>query len=192
MIEDVKLGKVIGSGVYGTVYLCTHKGKKYAMKIQNLTGMMNEKTKYSTDIWIEIDVYRYISKMQPTDQVFFNRMYEYKVYNEIKKVGTNIGDSKHKWDKNIKNILDSGWRVKYLLEYKGNLTLYDFLLKNKSSLNHSHIYSLCLQILYIITLLKNGGYVHGDIHTRNIMVNKTKKPYFVFNNKKVREYCKLK
>jgi serine/threonine protein kinase len=188
MIDDVKIGRVLGTGAYGKVYLCTYKGKKYAMKIQNLTGMMNEETKYTIDVWAEIELYKYINKMSPSDQVFFNRMYEYKVYNEMVKIGTNIGDSKRKWEKNIKNINNTGWRIKYLLEYKGTMTFSNFLYKYKSSFKASQIYSLCLQVLYIFSILKKGGYVHYDMHLENIMVNKTDKEYFIFNRKKVNYY----
>ena len=99
MIDNIKIGKVLGTGINGKVYLCTYKGKKYALKIQNLTGMMDEKTNYITDIWREIAMYKYVDTLLPSEQEFFNRMYEYKVYNETAaKIDKNIGDSKSKWE----------------------------------------------------------------------------------------------
>lgn len=188
MIDNVKIGRVLGTGKFGIVHLCTYKGKKYAIKTQILTGMRNMKLHTSFDLWKEIEAYKYVEKMPPSVQVFFNRLYEYKVYHNIGKIGTNIGDSKSKWEKNAKILYSAGWGIKYLLEYKGNTTFYNYLTKNRSRLTPPQLYSFCLQILYIITILKKGGYVNDDSHFNNIMVTKTTKEYFIFNGKQIKYY----
>ena len=86
MIDNVKIGRVLGTGKSGIVHLCTYKGKKYAIKTQILTGMENMKLHTSFDLWKEIEAYKYVEKMPPSVQVFFNRLYEYKVYHNIGKL----------------------------------------------------------------------------------------------------------
>lgn len=71
-----------------------------------------------------------------------------------------------------------------MLEYKGILTLDIFLRKN-IKLKTEQVYSIILQIIKIHIILYKGGYSHGDLHTGNIMINKTDKKYFLLNNKKI-------
>ena len=85
-------------------------------------------------------------------------------------------------------MYNTGWSIKYLLEYKGNTTFYAYLTKNRSRLTPPQLYSFCLQLLYIITILKKGGYVNDDLHCNNIMVTKTTKEYFIFNDKQIKYY----
>ena len=186
MIEDIKVVKFLASGTMGSVYLCTHKGKSYVLKIQQVAKNLFN-TAYNDEIWREIDLYRYIDNMDKKDQSFFNRMYEYKVYNSHIQIGNDIGGSRELWEQNIKSMNISEWRVKYLLDYKGNVTLYDYLSKNVN-MEAPRVYSLCLQIMYIVMLLYEGGYSNTAIHDTNIMVVDTDKKHFVFNGKNVKFY----
>jgi len=188
--DNVKIIKKLSAGMLGTTYLCEYKNKEYALKIQHILEKDQYKD-YSNELWRELDLYKYISKMPSEDQLFFTRLYNYKIYNDcthkqIRPFKIDMNDKKNEFAQRLKKLDESEWCVKYLLEYKGKLTLGKFLIKYWHKLNLEQIYSILMQIIHIIMLLKKGGYSHNDLHTDNIMINKTNKKYFVMNGIKIK------
>jgi len=121
------------------------------------------------------------------------KLYGYEIYDKCThkqirsiKIDSTI-DPKDTFIQKMKKLDESSWCIKFLVEYKGKLTLEKFLRKN-IKLKTEQVYSLILQIIKIHMILYDGGYIHGDMHAGNIMINKTDKKYFILNNKKIPYY----
>ena len=185
--NDMKVIKKLGTGMFGSVYKVIYNNKKYALKIQHI--LPKDKVKnFNNSLWREFDVYNYINTLNKDDQLFFTRLYSYKIYNKCTHIQKrpykiNLDDSKNEFSKQLKKLDKSDWCVKYLLDYKGSDTLETFLQKN--NLAQKQVYSLCLQICKIIYILYRGGYSHNDLHPGNIIISKTNKKSFYFMDKKI-------
>ena len=186
--DKVKIIKKLGFGIIGTTYLITYNNKKYALKIQNI--LEEEKNKnFNNELWRELDLYKYINKLKSEEKLFFNELHDYKIFNNCnhkqkeRPFPVDFNDIHNEFAQRLKKLDSSTWCLKYLLDYKGDMTLDTFLLKH--TLNPKLIYSLMIQICNITYILDKGGYSHNDLHENNIMVNKTNKKYFIFMNKKI-------
>jgi serine/threonine protein kinase len=184
---EVKIIDTLGFGEIGTTYLAEYKNKKYALKIQHILEEDRFKD-FSHEMWREIDLYEYINKLDKEEQIFFTKLYGYEIYNNCthkqKREQELKGNSA--FVNSLRKLDESNWCAKFLLKYKGDMTLLDFL--GKENLSIKQIYSLMLQICKIIYTLYEAGYSHNDLHAKNIMVNKTDKEYFNFMNKKIPFY----
>jgi len=179
---DVKIIKKLNAGFYGTTYLCSYKGKQYALKIQNILEKDVVKD-LTLKIWREIDLHEYVDTLPKNEQLFFTKLYKYEICDDCDhvqvrpfKINDNI--------KKIKELDKSKWCIKFLLEYKGKFTLSKYFVKTK--LSQAQIYSIILQIINIVKILKDGGYSHRDLHTNNIMICETDKDSFNLYNKKIK------
>jgi serine/threonine protein kinase len=185
--DKVKIIKKLGAGMLGTTYLVTYNNKKYALKIQHiLEHELNEN--FKNELWRELDLYKYINKLKAEEKLFFTQLHDYKIYNNCKHkqerpIKLDFNDTKNEWIQKFKKLDESPWCSKYLLDYKGTINLYTFLVKH--TLTPKIIYSLMIQICNITNILYKGGYSHNDLHPANIMINKTKIKYFLFNDKKI-------
>ena len=190
LIDQVTVGEKLGVGMFGTTYLAKLKSKTYALKIQHI--LEKEKIKdFKNSLWRELDLYEYIGTLNASSQVFFTKLYGYKIYGNCTHVQSrpwvvNTKDKKDKFAQKIKKLDKSEWCVKYLLEYKGTITLEKFL-QNKIP-SEKLIYSILLQICNIVLILHQGGYSHGDLHQGNIMITPTNKKYFTVLKNKI-PYC---
>ena len=155
--DEVVIGKVLGVGVLGTTYLATYKGKEYALKVERI-ALINK-------VNIEVNFYKLIDKLKPIEQIFFTKLYGYRI----------VQNCKHNQVAHTKALAKSKTCVNYLLEYKGNTTYADFM---GGKVPPSLSYSIALQLIYAVTILYNNGYFHGDLHMGNIMINKTTKKVF--------------
>jgi hypothetical protein len=65
----------------------------------------------------------------------------------------------------------------FLIEYKGDTTLYDFM---GTTLAPKKIYSILLQLCKIIFVMSDASYAHNNVHLGNFMVLATKAKKFEF------------
>lgn len=139
-------------------------------------------------MWRELDLYKYINKLDKEEQTFFTKFHGYKIYNNCKHIQKREEELKGNtpFINSLRKLDESEWCLKYLLKYKGDTTLFDFL--GKENISIKQIYSIMLQICKIIYILYEAGYSHNDLHTKNIMINKTDKEYFNFMNEKIPFY----
>jgi serine/threonine protein kinase len=181
--DKIKISKELGAGVIGTTYLAKYKNKQYALKIQHI--LEKDKIKdFNNEMWRELDLYEYINNMDKEEQLFFTRLHGYKIYNNCKHIQKRpLIKGPIEFMEQLKKLDESEWCVKYLLDYKGDITFHKFLSTKKQTVEQ--IYSLMLQICKIIYTLYKGGYSHNDLHQENIMINKTTKKYFTFMDKKI-------
>ena len=168
---SINIIKTLGSGTFGTTYLVKYKSNNYVLKIIKII-YSDKKLKeniidYKEQFWREIDLYKFINTLDKKDQIFFTKLYDYKITDNCNyniNIINNIID-----DPYFKKLNDSKWCIKLLLDYKEGITLKDFLLNNK--LSEQQIYSILLQVCKVIMILYNGNYSHGDLHLENIIIN---------------------
>jgi hypothetical protein len=198
--NKVKILKKLGAGMIGTTYLVTLNDKQYAMKIQHI--LANDiKESYKSQIWREIDLYNYINKLNNIQKSFFTELYNYEIYNNCKHIQIrdkylelqHLDDKFKKFKYKYKDYSD--WCIKFLINYKGDENLFNFLIKNLYSktisngnsisndkITKKQIYSICLQLCNIIYILYLGGYSHNDFHLKNLMIQKTSNRSFKLMN----------
>ncbi len=190
--DDLQIIKKLGSGTFGTSHLVkttTDNNKEYVLKIQKILysekKLKHNVRDYKEQIWREIDLHEFINTLDKKDQIFFTKLYDYRIFNNCdftheKKLLKSFNLQNNPY---FKKLDESKWCIKYLLDYKEGITLKDFLIKNK--LTEKQIYSILLQLCKIILILYNGGYSHGDLHFENIIINHTNNKYFDFMDKKI-------
>jgi hypothetical protein len=69
-INNVKIIKKIGAGLFGTNYLVKLKNKNYSLKIQKILET-NTKKSYNSSIYSELEFYNFVNKLTKKDQTFF-------------------------------------------------------------------------------------------------------------------------
>jgi len=167
--DNIKIIKLLGTGVSGTTYLVSYKNKKYTLKIQHIfeSDIKNKKS----CLWNEINFSKYVSKYSET----FKRIYDYKIIDNCnfvknnKSIGLKIFGNK-KVIQQYYNLQKSKFCIKFLGDYYKK-ELGQIIHK----LNIKQIYSLLLQLLYGIYLLQKKKYTHNDFNINNIIYNKTNK-----------------
>lgn len=182
--DNIIIKKKLGAGMLGTTYLAEYKNKQYALKIQHI--LEKDKIKdYKNEMWRELDLYKFINKLDKEDRTFFTKLHDYKIYNNCNHIQKRPFDVNNNLEfaNKLKELDESDWCLKYLLDYKGNNTLHTYLIKKK--LTEKQILSILVQVSKIILILYDGGYSHNDLHPGNIMINKTTKKYFNFMGKKI-------
>ncbi len=174
----IKVIKELGTGMYATTYLVELDGKKYALKKQKiLAGNKNRSSRSIT--WREMFFYDYVAKMPPETQKFFCKLYGFNIEDNCKH--TQIRPKNIQKNANLKAKMDeinaSNICANFLIEYKGNMTLYDFICKN---IVPKKIYSILLQLCKIIFVMSEAMYSHNNVHLGNFMVLPTKDKTFEF------------
>jgi serine/threonine protein kinase len=188
--NNITIIKLLGSGMFGTTYLVKYNNNNYALKIQNILKSDKNKS-YKKSLWRELDLYDYINKLKLQQQNFFTKLYSYEIINDcdhkqIRPYKIDFNNKKDKFATKLSKLDKSNYCVKLLTEYKGNITLQQYLYKNKLTVFQT--YSIILQISNIMLILYEGGYSHNDLHTENIMLNFTEEKTFTFLNKRIPFY----
>jgi serine/threonine protein kinase len=161
LLDQVKIGKLLGQGMLGNVYLATDKaGNKYAYKIQKLKEEIVNKSFYSW-FWRENDFAKNVAKKYHNQ---FIQLYDWQIENNCK--GKNFGLLKAKRRKynnpycaiKLWSLIDDNIR--------------NFLVSEKK-ISTKIFYDLYIQIVYIVYLINKHGYFHMDLHSGNIGYIKT-------------------
>lgn len=169
-IDDAKIIKELGHGMFGTVYLCSYHGKQYALKI----GKIIEKDidDRNSHINIEIDV---IIKMFAFDFVDNCK--------HKQKYSMDLNFFKERYPaiyRNFIKISESDWCCRQIFE------LVDFpLSKILNNLTPQQCYSGLIQLLFCVHIMRKLKIAHNDLHSKNIGVVKTHKKYVIVLERKV-------
>ena len=140
-MDNIKIIKVLGKGLYGTTYMVLFNGKKYALKRQKiLKSYITKTSKYP--MWREFDFFNWISKLDKSDQKFFMVLYDYKFYSNC-----NFINQDSTTNKLILKLNNSKHCLDMLLDLKkGSIsTIYDKLLYKPNSRRNI---SLSIQFIY--------------------------------------------
>lgn len=165
-IDNIKLIKKIGYGMYGTIYLVKYENEYHALKIEHI--LKKDMTKKSSIIWNEINFSLNFGNNYP-DQFIKLRAYDF--INNCKhdqQYSSNITLFSNKTQKKIKSLSTSDFCIRKIY------SLIDTSLnKIFNKLSKVQIYSMLMQLFYTVNLLEKNNYIHGDIHAGNIGVLKT-------------------
>ena len=78
-LNEVKLGQILGKGMFGQTYSVCYDNKKYALKIQKILKKdMNKSSK--SGIWREIKFYKFIDSLSKYEQTYFMKMHKYEFH----------------------------------------------------------------------------------------------------------------
>jgi len=182
-INKARIIKELGAGMFGTTYLIELNGKEYALKIQHILSK-DEKESYKSELWREMDLYKYIESLPEKDQKFFTKLYGFQIIecDHIQKRPFTI-QGYGTFVRKLKKLDSSKLCAKYLMDYHGESNLLKFLQTHK--VNQNELRSIVIQVIKILLILYEGGYAHTDLHTGNIMIKPTDDKYFDFYGKKI-------
>jgi hypothetical protein len=173
-IDDIKLTKKLGSGMFGTTYLGLYKNKKYAVKIEKISEKDLEYNLVCRD-WRDIEFSENFANGYPEQFIY---LYKYDLINNCKHIQEYATGEipKHLPEEVIKK-LEEKQKSNYCIRKVYSLldttfsNIYDELTKEQ-------FYSFIGQIAYIHLLLKQNNYTHNDFHGQNagiLFVKKDKK-----------------
>jgi serine/threonine protein kinase len=157
--------EILGSGLFGTVFLGKYKNKTYAVKIEKYSELYKKdfdtETKFATAV---------------KDNKFFMKIYERKIINPCKHK-----QPKFKWfkflnediKKKVKILTKSKKCIITLSEYLDGKDLNSYI--NKFRLKD--YYKMLLDLYTAIKFIKKKGYIHGDLHLHNILCKKENNTY---------------
>jgi serine/threonine protein kinase len=167
-MEKYNIINEIGRGVYGITYEVENNNKYYALKKQKILKRELKKD-YASKTWRELAFYRWIDNLSKSDQIYFMKMYEYSIDD----------DCEFNFNNESTQLNKSKYCLNLILDLKDG-TL------NTLKLDEKENYSLMMQMIYAIYLMRKYNWMHGDIHPGNIgfkRVGYDTKLKFTINNK---------
>ena len=134
-------------------------------------------------VWREIEFCRIMNKKYP-DQ--FITLHDYKIDEKCNHEQAFIGDTKKlpKCQQSFYKKLFASTVCSVKLYSLIDMTI-DELLKSWKTFNKQIFYNLVVQYVCIIYAMEKEGFIHRDLHTKNIGIIKTKKKYVTIFNKKI-------
>lgn len=177
IIDECKIIKKLGSGMFGTTYLVTYKNKKYALKIEHILET-DVKKNMSSPTWREINFANTMGKKYPNH---FLTLFDYDIIDtceHTQKYSMDIKNVPKQFQTIIKNLAKSSYCSRKLYSLI-DITLQQILNK----LTKDQIYSILIQVTNAVYLMHKAGYTHCDLHPGNIGLIKTSNPYIkIFGN----------
>ena len=176
LLDEVTLGKQLGKGMMGTVFLAHDKNEnKYAYKIERILPKDVKKT-FKSSYWRENDFAETLANKHP-DQ--FMVLYDSKIedkckhnqdFSDMSFKMKDLPKSQQNYYKKLKTSKYCSIKLWSIID--GTL---EKLLIPKLMISKEVLYDLFIQIIYIVFLMNNAGYVHNDFHLGNIGYIKTDK-----------------
>lgn len=171
IIDKYKIFKKIGSGGQGTTYLVKKNNKKYALKIEKILEK-DIKKNLGSIYWREIDFATNMANKYPN---FFTKLYDHDIINNC----DFILENPHKIEQ-IDVMNTSPFCSRKIYE------LIDTTLdKIINKLKLPEIYSVLIQLSYIIYIMNKNGYTHNDLHSLNIGIKNTTQKYITIFDKRI-------
>jgi len=176
-INKYKIIKKIKSGGQGSVFLTKYNNKKYALKIEKI--IEKDITKNLSSIyWREIEFTTYMNKKYPN---LFLKLYAHDIVNNYNFTLDNPYNIEY-----IDKLNKSKYCSRKVYEYID--TTLDKIINN---LSYNELYSILIQLCYIIYIMNKNGYTHNDIHISNIGIKNTNKNNIIIFNKRIPSYNKI-
>ena len=178
LLQKIKLGKQLGKGQMGTVFLATDaSGNKYAYKTEKILPNDVKKSLKSAH-WREIDFALTVANKHPDH---FMTLYDWKIDDNCIDIKYTFDDKFYKLEdlpKKQQNYITKINASPYCSIKLWSLidgTLYD-LIEPELKVNKRVFYDILIQIIHIICIMHDAGYQHNDFHPGNIGYIKTTKP----------------
>jgi serine/threonine protein kinase len=148
-IDDYKIIKELGSGVFGTTYLVKKDNKEYALKIEKILEK-DIKEDLSSPVWREIDFAKNLGNLYP-DQ--FMKLYDYDIIDNCTH-NQKYPDYVKYFIKELQDSLSEKTQSIYCSRKVYSLidTTLEYLIKKKLK-DQNQIYSIIIQICYIVYLM---------------------------------------
>jgi len=186
-ISDIQFLKKIASGMYGTTYLVKRVNKPdrklYVCKVEHVLPA-DIKLNLKHNLAREIKFSKEVCEKYP-DQ--FCQLLSYTVVKDcphIQEYAYDPKDFDKKQQDEFKALAKSRYSIIRLYPYKGDITVENIIYK----LSIDCIYSMVIQLLYILNIMESHGYKHVDSHTGNFCVTKTSKKFINILGYKVPTY----
>jgi serine/threonine protein kinase len=165
MSNKIKIGKTIDKSILSSVHDCTLNGKKYIVKIAHVTkkevNVIDNELNFSLHFGNKYPEYF----MQLIDYYFEEGCPHIKISLDVSNPYQNMRDKVlDEYKKRINENMCS-----YKIYTKMDVILNNILTK----LSHLQIYSMLLQVSYILKFMHKNDYIHGDVHLGNIGAMKT-------------------
>ena len=162
-MKSFQIIKEFRKSFIGNVFLIEYNKEKYILK---KAPASNKSTKnYQDELIKEMDVLNFISNLSVNNRKFFMTLKEF----YFDKCNFSYQD----WDSNknmfVQKEIKNTNCINLILNYKGKTLL--SLLEKK--LSKSEKYSMVIQIIYAIDILKKNKYLHNDVHANNITYQKS-------------------
>ena len=174
---DYNIIKELGNGMFGTVYLISSNGVKYALKIEHILKKHIQYNKQSP-LWREINFCKKVANKYPD---YFINLIDYEIIDSCDhKQNANRDYNSKDEEQTFTELYNSDYCVKKIYTVI-NTTLNKIIFK----LDINQLYSLIIQMFNIFNILHKYNYIHGDIHTGNIGVIETNEKYIKILGKKI-------
>ena len=165
LLDTVKIGNLLGKGVYGTVFLATDKdNNRYAFKIEKLLKEDVKKSLKSPH-WRELYFVSHLASKHP-DQ--FLQLYDSRIINKctFKQTDTDYNELPE-----LKNTI----HAKLAFSPYCSLKLWSFidgdlqqLLDPVIKISDAELSDIHIQIVNIVDIMQSAGFLHDDLHWGNI------------------------
>ncbi len=188
-IDDCKITKKLGQGMFGTVYevKCKNTNKKFALKVEHILPT-DVKKNFGSVFWREIEFANTMGKLYPDH---FMKLYDYDIVDKCTHKQEYSQDPKlfsETAQESFKDFSKSKYCSRKLYAFV-DTTLYNEFKNNDFSMKEK--YSIIVQYTYIVYLMNKHGFVHNDLHNQNVGVNYTTKKYINVFGKKIPTFGRM-
>lgn len=162
-MDNIIIKKELGRGMFGTTYLVIRGTKSYALKRQKI--LKKDLTSTKSSIVRELLFYKWISGLGK-DAIFFAKLRAHKVYDSCTFIQIPIHEPfSDKMRTHLENLNKSPYCIDLLIDLKKD-NIRNLVFSNK--LPFTQRYSLIIQTIYAIYLMRTNKYTHSDVHLGNI------------------------
>ena len=167
-ISELRLGKFIATGVQGAVHkVYDADGKRYAMKIIRINDDGHD-IDFDTSTYREVEFAETICNKYPNS---FMTLY---AHDFIK----NANDFDYEKPVHVPNNISHNKKLNSRFAIRLVYTYVDDTLENLIyKLSKKELYSIIVQFVYSINIMRKNGYVHNDLRTKNVGVIRTDEKY---------------
>jgi serine/threonine protein kinase len=160
--RNYEILKYISSGMQGEIYKIKYKNKIYALKKQKILKQDIDSTNDLSKIVKELTFLKWTAQLSKNERRFF--AYPIEIF-----YSDNCKLDKMNSVRLSDDLKKSQYCVEIIMKLKDG-TLQDLMKKN---LSKSQRYSIMIQLVYAVYLMHKEGYLHYDMHTKNIVYKKT-------------------
>lgn len=176
-ISHLPQKKVLGKGQQGKVFLVEKDKQSYALKVEYILPSSKRK---GGELHNELEFFQDVASFYPDK---FIQLVDYEIVENCEQKLEKIGD-----------FLPKGIQKHLEKARKGSVCVYKLYTLIDTDMNHlldkmnrwsmNHKYSALLQLIDILRIMDNTGWVHGDFHPGNVGIEYTSRDKIVYVNKK--------